>query len=155
MQDQPLKRRNHGLKQDVWDGTILQDLLTPGQFFNSKNNLALSLNTNGVPLYKSSSWSLWPVFLSILNLPASIRMKAENVFLTGLWHGPFKPPMKRLLYPILASLRELSVSVVVVKTPTGLQHIKAKLMMGFLICLLKLLCCVLSNTMGSMVVLCV
>ena len=118
-----MKRRNHGLK-DIWDGTtILQDLSTPGQFFNSKNNLALSLNTDGVPLYKSSSWSLWPVFLSILNLPASIRLKAENVLLTGLWYGPSKPPMKLLLYPILASLRELSVSGVVLRTPTGLQHI--------------------------------
>ena len=128
---QPLKRRNHGLKKDVWDGTILQDLSTPGQFFNSKNNLALSLNTDGVPLYKSSSWSLWPVFLSILNLPASIRMKAENILLAGLWYGPSKPPMKLLLDPILASLREISVSGVVVRTPTGLQHIRVKLIMVF------------------------
>ena len=40
--------------------------------------------------------------------------------------------MKLLLYPILVSLRELSVSGVVVRTPTGHQHIRAKLMMFFL-----------------------
>ena len=90
---QPSSQTNCGVMKDVWDGTILQRLSAPGHFFSLKTNLALSLNTAGVPLYKSSTWSLWPVFLTILNLPASIRMKAENVLLAGLWYGPCKPPI--------------------------------------------------------------
>ena len=57
--------------RDVWDGSVLRNLSQPGQYFSTKSALALSLNTDGVPLYKSSSWSLWPVFLTILNLPAN------------------------------------------------------------------------------------
>ena len=123
-------QREHGLMSDVWDGSVLQRLSGPGQFFSTKTNLALSLNTDGVPLHKSSSWSLWPVFLTILNLPASIRMKAENVILAGLWYGPSKPPMTLLLEPVLKSLQYLSTSGVVVRTPTGLRTIRAMLVMG-------------------------
>lgn len=151
---QPSSQTNHGLMRDVWDGTVLRRLSAPGQFFCLKTNLALSLNTDGVPLYKSSTWSLWPVFLTILNLPASIRMKAENVLLIGLWYGPSKPPMKLLLEPVLESLRELSISGVVVRTPAGVKTFRSMLVMG-VIFLQRLLCCMLNSSMGSMAVLCV
>ena len=48
----------------------------------------------------------------------------------GLWYGPSKPPMKMLLEPVLESLRELSISGVVVRTPTGLKTFRAMLVMG-------------------------
>ncbi len=76
-------------------------LCQPGRFFSNPNNLALSLSTDGVPLFKSSKISLWPVFLVILNLPREIRMNAENIILCGLWVGPCKPLMSVLLQPIL------------------------------------------------------
>ena len=126
---QPLQRERGRIK-DVWDGSVLHRLSHPGQFFSSKSALALSLNTDGVPLFKSSSWSLWPVFLTILNLPANIRMKAENVLLAGLWYGPTKPPMKQLLEPVLENLQHLSAPGVVVRTPSGLRTIYARLVMG-------------------------
>ena len=88
------------------------------------------MNTDGVPLYKSSSWNLWPVFLSILNLPVNIRMKAENVILAGLWYGPTKTPMKLLLEPAMESLDMLSSSGVRVDTPDGPTTVHGKVMMG-------------------------
>ena len=66
--------------------------LTQRGLFSRKADIALSLNTDGVAIFKSSSWSLWLVFLSILNLPIEIRMKAENILLVGLWYAPTKPP---------------------------------------------------------------
>ena len=86
---------------DVWDGVVLRWLSQKGCFFSKKHHIAFSMNTDGVPLFKSSSWNLWPVLLSILNFPANIRMKAENVILAGLWYGPTKPPMKLLLEPVM------------------------------------------------------
>ena len=132
---------------------MLRDLSRNGQFFASKDNIALSLNMDGVPLYKSSSWSLWPVFLTILNLPISIRMKAENVLLAGLWYGPTKPPMKLLLQPVLNRLKQLATSGLTIRTPEGLRRIRTKVVMG--IFQLKQQCCVQSSSMVSMAVLCV
>lgn len=68
----------------MWDGSVLCQHSVEDGFFSRKENLALPLNTDGVPLFKSSLWSLWPVFLTIYNLPPTIRMKAENVLLCGL-----------------------------------------------------------------------
>ena len=64
-------------------GTAVKPLCASNRFFSSPENIALSLSTDGVPLYKSSMISLWPVYLVILNLLAAIRMKAENVILCG------------------------------------------------------------------------
>ena len=90
----------NGVLKDVWDGLTLRSLCNPGRFFSSRQNLAVSLSTDGVPLFESSPVSLWPVYLVILNLPANIRMNAENVILCALWIGPNKPIMEILLSPV-------------------------------------------------------
>ncbi len=105
-------------------------MTTDDRFFSSPGKLALSLNTDGVPLFKSSSVSLWPVYLVLLNLPAIIRMKAENVLLGGLWVGPTKLPMKLLLEPIMKKLPQLCTQGLTITTPTGLSTIRFKLLMG-------------------------
>ncbi len=54
---------DNGRLQDVWDGSALRPLCSSGRFFSNKSNLALSLSTDGVPLYKSSPISIWLSFL--------------------------------------------------------------------------------------------
>lgn len=58
--------------EDVWDGSALKPLCTSSRYFEDKHHLALTLNTDGVPLYKSSAVSIWPVYMVILNLPAHV-----------------------------------------------------------------------------------
>lgn len=115
---------------DVWDGSALRPLRAKGRFFSTQNNLALSMSTDGVPLFKSSPISLWPVYLIILNLPAKIRMNAENILLAGLWVGPTKPPMNLLLGPIMKSFRQLRTLGMAIKTATGLKTFRTKLVLG-------------------------
>ena len=82
----------------IWDGSVVQKLRTGDHFFSNSFNLALSSCTDGVEIFNTSPVGVWPVYLVILNL-ARIRMKAENI--CGLWVGPSKPPMPRLLEPIM------------------------------------------------------
>lgn len=84
------------------------------------------LSTDGVPLFKSSSADLWPVFLVILNLPRNIRMNAQNIVLAGLWYGSKKPPMHLLLKPIIEKLDRLHTLGVAIETPHGLITYRAK-----------------------------
>lgn len=70
------------------------------------------------------------MFLTIYNLPPAIRMKAQNVLMCGLWYGPTKPPVSELLLPVLRNIRELAVSGVSLMTPTGLNIIRAKIVVG-------------------------
>lgn len=116
--------------RDVWDGSALRPLSAPGRFFSDKHNLALSLSTDGVPLYKSSPVSLWPVYLVILNLPANIRMNSENVILCGLWVGPRKPIIHYLLDPIVKTIRKLSTIGVKINSAIGHLTFRAKIVMG-------------------------
>ena len=114
---------------DVWSGAYLRRLCSEGRYFSSCDNLALVVSTDGVPLFKSSSTSLWPVYLVILNLPPSIRMNAENVLMAGLWYGK-KPPMRLLLTPIMESLSQFSTLGIRISTPRGLVTYRTKLVMG-------------------------
>ena len=116
--------------QDVWDGSALRPLCSRGRFFSSADNLALSLSTDGVPMFKSSPVSIWPVYLVILNLPAHMRMNSENVILCGLWLGPTKPIINLLLKPIASLLNMLSTLGMKVKTSLGYSTIRARLVMG-------------------------
>ena len=103
---------------------------TGGRFFSNSFNLALSLCIDGVEIFESSPVGVWPVYLVILNFPARIRMKAENIIFCGLWVGPGKPPMPRLLEPIMKTLRSLKTSGLQIRTLAGLSTIQARLVMG-------------------------
>ena len=135
--------------QDVWDGSALRPLCSRGRFFSSADNLALSLSTDGVPVYKSSPVSIWPVYLIILNLPAHIRMNSENVILCGLWLGPTKPIINLLLNPVAKLLNKRSTLGMRVKTSLANLTVRARLVMGVFDLPAKQLYSVPSNTTES------
>ena len=121
---------NDDILHDIWDGSALRPLCAPGRFFSNKNHLALSLSTDGVPLFKSSKLSLWPVYLVILNLPPNIRMNSKNVILCGIWVGPTKPAMDLLLNPVTKCLQKLSTIGLDIFTPAGTFTVRAKLVIA-------------------------
>ena len=124
------KNSNPQLLSDIWDGAFLQKSIQNNDFFSYSENLALTLSTDGVPLFRSSSVSLWPVYLAILNLPPEVRMNSKNIILGGLWIGTTKPPMKLLLDPVLDNLKKLSTEGIVMNTPAGVKTVKGKLVLG-------------------------
>jgi len=85
------------LYRDIWDGTFMK---TVNESDNHERVISLLISTDGIPLFKSSTISFWPVSFVILNLPPAIRMNSENIVLAGFWIGG-KPPMELLFKPIL------------------------------------------------------
>ena len=81
---------------DLWNGEAIKPLTQEGGFLTYPEYLGLSLSTDGVPVFKSSASSLWPVYLTIANLPPNIRTNNENTLLCGIWFGPKKPPINPL-----------------------------------------------------------
>lgn len=47
------------------------------------------MNTDGAEKFKCNSWSAWPVFLKILELPIDARM--AHLITCGIWIGQSKP----------------------------------------------------------------
>ena len=52
---------------------MYQKLSEPGQGLYGNNNLTLTFNTDGVALYKSSRIEIWPIYLTIKEIPALER----------------------------------------------------------------------------------
>ena len=75
--------------EDIYDGQIYKSL--PANYTINPNNLTFTWNTDGLPLFKSSKISIWPLYLIVNELPYEIRVKKENSLLAGLWFGTGKP----------------------------------------------------------------
>ena len=69
---QRVKRADRNI-EDVYDGTLYKKEFTPGGFLSEPYNISVKLNTDGVAIFHSSQFGVWPLFLLINELPPSVR----------------------------------------------------------------------------------
>lgn len=78
-------------------------------------NISL-LCTDGVPVFKSSNFSMWPLYFVINELPYALRMKMQNVIFAGLWFGSCsKARYETFLRPFWNILKKLETDGLLVK----------------------------------------
>jgi len=53
-------------------------------FLKNTANISFTWYTDGVPVFKSSKISMWPLYLTINELPFRERKKRENTLLLSL-----------------------------------------------------------------------
>ena len=58
---------------DIYDGDIYKKHFDSGGQLADFSNISFVLNTDGVPIFKSSNISIWPVFLIINELGPKLR----------------------------------------------------------------------------------
>lgn len=87
--------------QDMHDGTVIKGLMSPGGFLSVAENTGLVISTDGVPIYKSSKGSLWPIYLMVTSIPPHLCSKMDNLIVASLWFGPTKPDMTCMMQPVL------------------------------------------------------
>lgn len=85
---------------DITNGTSFSNLqqtegLTP-------DDLTLTMNTDGSPVFKSSKTSVWPLQFTLNELPPAARFK--HPVLAGLWFGPTHPNMQAFLSRFVAGV---------------------------------------------------
>ena len=83
--------------EDIY-GWLYRSLDRKG-ILSSGNNISFILNTDGVPVFKSSKVSIWPLYLIINELPHHKRLAKENMLFAGMWFGDKKPAMWTFLKP--------------------------------------------------------
>ena len=98
----PLKSANGVC--DISDGRKYNGFMD-GILTKNQNTISLTFNTDGVPLFKSSSFSIWPLQSFVNELPASKRK--SNFLLSGLWFGNSKPSLSTFLKPFSDELQVL------------------------------------------------
>lgn len=56
-------KEHHLAIEDVYDGKLYKELMKPGAFLNSPFNISFQWNTDGVSLFHSSNYSMWPIII--------------------------------------------------------------------------------------------
>ena len=99
-------KNNNSHFEDIYDGSEYRKHCSPG-ILDFQHNMSLLWNTDGVPVFKSSKFSIWPLYFVINELPFSERTKRENMLFAGLWFGDTKSFMLTFLQPFHSSLKKL------------------------------------------------
>ena len=102
---------NRNLKA-VTESTVIGDITT-GELYKelirkhsmTGNDLSLTWNADGVSVFKSSKYSIWPIQCMVNELPPHLR--SRNILLTGLWFGQVKPNMNTFLQPFVTECKKL------------------------------------------------
>ena len=90
---------------DVTTSALYKELIV--KHGHNPNDVSLTWNTDGIPIFKSSNFSIWPLQAFVNELPPHLRGK--NILLVGLWFGQ-KPVMNTFLKPFVEECRKLESS---------------------------------------------
>ena len=95
--------RESGYLADIYDGDIWSKYRT---FLDAPNNYLLTLNIDWFSPFVHGRYSVGAIYLTIQNLPVSIRNKPENIILVGLIPGPNEPQLtlNSFLAPLIEEL---------------------------------------------------
>ncbi|XP_053390624.1 uncharacterized protein LOC128553487 [Mercenaria mercenaria] len=124
------KKQQENAFEDLYDGFIYKSLLQPEQPLSNLNNLSFTWNTDGVPVFKSSKYSIWPMYLMINELPYSARKEKTNMLFYGLWFGDLKPSINLFCKPLQDSLKKLETDGLDVKFEGRTENVKCFLLCG-------------------------
>ena len=122
-----------GVLSDVYDGCIWKEF-EQSSFFESKYAYGLMLNMDFFQPYTHTVYSVGVIYLTVMNLPRSIRYKLENIIIVGIIPGPREPSLGKIdsfLAPLVSELKDFWDGVVLnVHTPSGIieQEVKCALM---------------------------
>ena len=60
--------------EDVYDGSLYRKHFVPGGFLAEPLNVSFCfLNTDGVAIFRSSNFGVWPLFFLVNELPPALR----------------------------------------------------------------------------------
>lgn len=91
---------------DITTGKLYKKLIRSHAM--SKNDISVTWNADGVPIFKSSQYSLWPVQCMINELPPHLR--SHHILLTDLWFGRSKPKMNTFLEAFVSECKDFETS---------------------------------------------
>jgi len=79
--------------RDVFDGLMYKEHVKDEGLLSDAKNFSITINTDGAPIFRSSTNSIWPIQCRTNFLPPNIRFNKENMFLVGIWFGKGHPNM--------------------------------------------------------------
>ena len=101
---------DHNHIDNVYDGSIWKEFqeYSGSPFLSSPYSFAFILNVDWFQPYTHTTFSVGVIYLTILNLPRTLRYKRENILLLGIIPGPHEPKLNinSFLYPMVKEMLE-------------------------------------------------
>ncbi|KAL1426940.1 hypothetical protein MTO96_003239 [Rhipicephalus appendiculatus] len=98
------KHSSESAMSDVTDGAHYQKVRQN----MDKSDITVTVNSDGSPVFNSSSYSIWPIQLALNELPP--RLRWNNIMTPVLWYGKEHPDMTLVLQAFVRQLEELNKS---------------------------------------------
>ncbi len=95
-----------------------------------KGEIGIVFNTDGVSPFKSSLTTIWPIFISLINLPPRVRSLKRNIITCMFWFAKSKPQMSLFLNHFKEILHKINTTGLVVKMPTCTKTFSLKPLFG-------------------------
>ena len=105
-----VKERIHenGVYRDIYDGQMYRKFVNNLDLGEEDRYITLTFNSDGVPVFKSPAYSIWPIQLIVNETPLNIRISKTIVF--ALWFGKNKPDMSVFQNAFVDEINDLSKS---------------------------------------------
>ena len=95
-----------GQIKDIYDGKCYRKFVQELSHNDRNGYVTAIFNTDGAPRFKSSQYSIWPVYLLINELPPQARL--NNLITCGIRFGKDKPEMISFLKPFVIDMNRFS-----------------------------------------------
>ena len=117
---------------DIYSGKDYKMFSCEKGFLSYPYNISFTLNTDGVQKFKSTkAGNIWPVYLSINELPKEVRFKREYIIPAIVYCDKSKPNMVTLLTPLIDKVNEwFQNGIDINDIPVGDIHIHAILFLS-------------------------
>ncbi|KAM0735793.1 hypothetical protein ACS0PU_009754 [Formica fusca] len=92
--------------EDIYDGAEYRKHFDNGKILSHLYNFSYSFSTDGIPMGKSCGKTIWPIYVTINELPPKERSK--HVLLAGLYVGKKDPNQNVFLQPFIEQANKLS-----------------------------------------------
>jgi len=90
---------------DIYNGDIYKSFFENGGFLSSPYNMSFSFFTDGVQYGTSSNKTIWPIYLTINELP--YKERSRYLILAGVYVGPKDPNQQVFLRPFVQEAKKL------------------------------------------------
>lgn len=81
------KQSEDGRVSDITESAGFREFVINSSFFDDIRNVVLTLCTDGINPWETGTSSVWPLLLTVLNLPPDVRSRSECLILVGLIPG--------------------------------------------------------------------
>ncbi|XP_063971106.1 uncharacterized protein LOC129260048 [Lytechinus pictus] len=115
-------KQTEGNIEDIFDGTMYKKMMEEGEPLSNRNNFSYTFNSDGLPAFKSSKYSIWPIYIMVNELPPKLRF--NNLILAGVWVGKVDPKMEVFLKQFTLEANKLADEGVFWKLGDNVIHSK-------------------------------